>query len=335
MNVQTKQDLGWDDPRAVPDIEPDLVARWQEATVQIRTVAAVEGWSKTEVSRRADIPLGTFSAWYDGTYKGRYDTQTQRIENFLASRGAALAITRGLPTAPGFLQTRVARELFTAFTYAQMLPTVAVVTIASGLGKSMAAGIFAATRPHVVHVTLSPSSTAAHTLKAEIAQEMGIECRDSSKIKRVITEALKRNGHHSLLIVDEAQNLSEDSINELRHFRDMASCGLVLLGNDEGRTPYATRDPRHASPQVTRRVGHRLNVLKPYGEDIDLVVSAWGIADPAANEIARKIAAMPGAFGTLSETILTAGMIAAGHDRDITAADLRSAWENRGAGGLK
>lgn len=333
MNMQV---TGWDAPRAAPENVDDAVKqRWIEATSTLRLVAETEGWSKSEAARRADIPLGTLSAWYDGTYKGRFDTTTGRIENFLSSRDAAVELTRGLPMAPGFLQTRIARELFTAFTYAQMVPTMAVVTIASGLGKSMAASTFAATRPHVVHVTLSPSSSNPHTMKQEIAQEMGIDCKDGAKIKRVITEALKRVGHHALLIVDEAQNLSEDSINELRHFRDMAQCGLVLLGNDEGRTPYATRDPRHSSPQVARRVGHRLNVLRPYKEDIDLVVAAWKLTDPAANELAKKIAGMPGAFGTLSETVLTAGMIAAGHDRDITAADLRAAWENRGAGGLK
>lgn len=333
MNMQV---TGWDAPRAIPEnVDVAVKQRWIEATSALRQVAEAEGWSKSEAARRADIPLGTLSAWYDGTYKGRFDTTTARIENFLSSRAAAVELTRGLPMAPGFLQTRIARELFTAFTYAQMVPTMAVVTIASGLGKSMAASTFAATRPHVVHVTLSPSSASPHTMKQEIAQEMGIECRDGAKIKRVITEALKRVGHHALLIVDEAQNLSEDSINELRHFRDVAQCGLVLLGNDEGKTPYAARDPRHASPQVARRVGHRLNVLRPYKEDIDLVVAAWGLADPTAIELARKIAGMPGAFGTLSETVLTAGMIAAGHDRDITAADLRAAWENRGAGGLK
>lgn len=334
MNMQVTQ--GWEAPRSKPEIDDDaLKARWTAATTGLQSVADVEGWSKSEASRRADIPLGTLSAWYDGTYKGRYDTTTARIENFLSTRNAALEMTRGLPVKPGFLQTRVGRELFTAFTYAQMIPTVAVVTIVSGLGKSMAASTFAATRPHVVHVTLSPSSSSPHTMKQEIAQEMGIDCKDGAKIKRVITDALTRVGHHALLIVDEAQNLCEDSINELRHFRDMARCGLVLLGNDEGKTPYAARDPRHASPQVARRVGHRLNVLKPYKEDIDLVVAAWGLADPAAIELAKKVAAMPGAFGALEETVLTAGMIAAGHDRDITAADLRAAWENRGAGGLK
>ena len=42
-----------------------------------------------------------------------------------------------------------------------------------------------------------------------------------------------------------------------------------------------------------------------------------------------------GGFGTLSETIMVAGIIAAGNDREITAADLRAAWANRGAGVLK
>ncbi len=337
MNMQAKQEAaGWELPRSQPQIEdPDVLGRWTIATDEIRRIAAENGWSKSEVARRADVAVGTFSSWYDGTYKGRFDTTTSRVENFIGQLQDAASVGRGMPVAPGFLQTRVARELHTAFTYAQMIPTMAVITCASGLGKSMAASEFRRARPHVVHVTLSPSSSAPHTLKQEIAQEMGIDCKDGAKIKRVITDALRRDGYHSLLIVDEAQNLGEDAINELRHFRDMAKCGLVLLGNEEGKTPYATRDPRHASPQVARRVGHRLSVMRPYPEDIEMVVGAWGLSDPDARALAARIATMPGAFGALAETILTAGMIAAGHDRTVTAADLRAAWENRGAGTLK
>ena len=75
--------------------------------------------------------------------------------------------------------------------------------------------------------------------------------------------------------------------------------------------------------------------MKPYPEDIEQFVDAWQLSDPEVRELAAKIAGMPGAFGTLSETILAAGMIAAGHDRAITTADLRAAWENRGAGVIK
>lgn len=337
MNVQAKTEpAGWELPRSQPQVDDaDILGRWATATDEVRRIAAESGWSKSEVARRADVAVGTFSSWYDGTYKGRYDTTTQRIENFIGQLRDAAAVSMQMPQAPGFLQTRVARELTTAMTYAQMLPTIAVITCASGLGKSMAARAYRNSRPHVTHVTLSPSSASPHVLKQEIAQELGIDCKDGGKLKRVITDALRRDGYHALLIIDEAQNLTEDGINELRHFRDNASCGLVLLGNEEGRTPYATRDPRHASAQVARRVGHRLSIMKPYPDDVTQFVDAWQLADPEVRELAAKIARMPGAFGTLSETILTAGMIAAGHDRPITTADLRAAWENRGAGVLK
>ena len=337
MNVQAKNEpaAGWALPRNTPQTDAAILGRWSMATYEIRKIAADNGWSKSEVARRADVAVGTFSSWYDGTYKGRYDTTTQRIENFISQLQDAAAVSMQMPTTPGFLQTRVARELMTAMTYAQMLPTIAVVTCASGLGKSMAARAYRNSRPHVTHVTLSPSSASPHVLKQEIAQELGIECRDGNKIKRVITDALRRDGYHALLIIDEAQNLTEAGINELRHFRDNAQCGLVLLGNEEGRTPYAARDPRHASAQVARRVGHRLSIMKPYAEDVDQFVDAWALSDPEVRALAVKIAGMPGAFGTLSETILTAGMIAAGHDRPITIADLRAAWENRGAGVIK
>ena len=339
MNIQAKQEpaaAGWELPRNQPQyLDNDILGRWSMATDEVRRIAAENGWSKSEVARRADIAVGTFSSWYDGTYKGRFDTTTQRIENFIDQLRDAAAVGMQMPLAPGFMQLRVARELATAMTYAQMLPTIAVVTCASGLGKSMAATAYRNSRPHVTHVTLSPSSASPHVLKQEIAQALGIDCRDGGKLKGVITEALRRDGYHALLIIDEAQNLTEEGINELRHFRDQALCGLVLLGNEEGRTPYAARDPRHASAQVARRVGHRLSIMKPYPEDIEQFVDAWQLSDPEVRELAAKIAGMPGAFGTLSETILAAGMIAAGHDRAITTADLRAAWENRGAGVIK
>lgn len=335
MNVQVKQQGHWAEPKSKPNVDTELLQRWEAATQKLRDVAASEGWSKSEAARRADMPLPTLSSWYDGSYAGRYDNTTQRVENFLSAREAAIETTRGLPVAPDYMQTRISRELITAFTYAQMVPTMAVITLASGLGKTMTASHYAATRPHVVHVELSPSSASPHTMKHEIADALGIECRDGNKLKGVIANALRRDGHHALLIVDEAQNLSEPSINELRYFRDVAKCGLVLLGNEEGRTPYATRDPRHASAQVSRRIGHRLSVMKPYEDDIALYVDAWGLQDPDAVALAQQVARMPGAYGALSETVLVAGMIAAGHDREITAADIRAAWANRGAGGLK
>ena len=339
MNAQTKpeagQTNGWADPKQKPNIDNDeLMARWTSATQRVSHYAAENGWTKSEVSRRAAIAIGTLSGWYDGTYNGRYDTTTQRVENFLASYLEATEAASALPDEPGFVQTRVARELFETFTYAQALPTVAIATLVSGLGKTSAAEAFRATRPHVFLVTLSPSSRSVHTLKSEIGEQLGIDTRNSGTLKGAIVEALKRDGFSALLIIDEAQNLGEDSINELRHFRDLAKCGLVLLGNDESTTPYATRDVKHASPQVTRRIGYRVNVMKPYAEDIETFLDAWQLTDKDVRAIGTAIAKRPGALGALTETIKAASMIARGMHRGLTADDLRAAYQRRGGGAV-
>jgi DNA transposition AAA+ family ATPase len=339
MNAQTKpeavQASGWAMPKQTPKIEDaDLMTRWQSATQRVSHYAAENGWTKSEVARRADIAIGTFSGWYDGTYNGRYDTTTQRVENFLASYLEATEAASALPVEPGFVQTRVARELFETFTYAQALPTMAIATLVAGLGKTSAAEAFKATRPHVFHVTLSPSSRSVHTLKSEIGEQLGIDTRNSGTLKGAIVEALKRDGFSALLIVDEAQYLGEDSINELRHFRDMAKCGLVLLGNDETTTPYATRDVKHASPQVTRRIGYRVNVMKPYAEDIETFLDAWQLTDKDVRAVGTAIATRPGALGALAETIKAASMIARGMGRGLTADDLRAAYQRRGGGAV-
>ncbi|PIE13799.1 MAG: hypothetical protein CSA70_03530 [Rhodobacterales bacterium] len=338
MNAQTKQDTGsvkaWAHPKQSPqNLSPEVLKRWETATSKIAQLAGKNGWNKSEVARRADMAIGTFSGWYDGTYTGRYDTTTQKIENYIDLLVDAAETMAALPTDPGFLQTRMARELFEGFTYAQALPTISVITIASGLGKTCAAKAFACSRPHVFHVELSPASRRPHNLKVEIGDTLGISTRNSSTLKASIVEALKRDGFSALLIVDEAQNLGEDGINELRHFRDVAGCGLVLLGNNETTTPYASRDVRHSSPQVTRRIGHRLTVMNPYAEDIESVLDAWKITEPEARNVAEAIAKRPGAIGALVETIKAASLIARGMGTGLGAEHIKAAYQRRGGGG--
>lgn len=338
MNAHVKQDTSstgaWATPKQSPETggNTELLKRWRAATEKVAIFAAQNGWNKSEVARRADIAVGTFSGWYDGTYKGRYDTTTTKIENFLTSTQAAADAAMALPVEPAFIQSRCARELFETFTYAQMMPTIAIATLVSGLGKTRAAEAYRSTRPHVFIVTLSPSSRSPHVMKQEIGEALGLDTRNGVTLKASIKNALKRDGFSALMIMDEAQNLSEDSINELRYFRDEAKCGLVLLGNDEATTPYASRDIKHASGQVVSRVGYRMNVMRPYPEDVQAFLDAWQLDDPKVREMARKVTLKPGGFRTLSETLKLAAMIARGAGRALTPEDIKAAYERRGGG---
>ena len=334
MNAQTKTEIGgWPEPKKTPQIDDtDLMDRWKSATQRVSHYAAENGWTKSEVARRADIAIGTFSGWYDGTYNGRYDTTTLRVENFLTSYAEASKAASSLPADPGFVQTSVARRLFETFAYAQALSTMSIVTIVSGLGKTMAARAFTRSRPHVIHVTLSPSSRTPNTMMVAIGRQLGIKTSNAVDLEGLITKALSRDGFSALLIVDEAQNLNEACINQLRTFGDLADCGIVLLGNDETTTPYASRDQRHASPQVISRVGDRLSIMRSDRDDVGLILDAWDIHEKDIREVAISIASRPGAYRALTQTLKAACMIARGMDRGLMAEDLRAAYQRRGGG---
>ncbi|MGR3484036.1 MAG: AAA family ATPase [Paracoccaceae bacterium] len=325
----------WPAPKAEPSGLDDAgFNAWKEATDRTAELAQKNGWTKAEFSRRAEMPQGTFSGWYDGTYAGRFDTTTAKVVRFLDAAEDAAAVTAAIPQDPGFVATETARKLMDGFRYAQHLATMSVCTIGSGMGKSTTARHYAAITPHVTVVTLSPSSRRPHILKTEIAAELGVDTKDSSSLKAAIVRSLRKAQAPTLLIADEAQNLDEDCINELRHFVDVGGCGLVLLGNDEVTTPYATRDAKNNSPQIARRVGHRLNILKPSAGDIEAFLDAWSIDDDALRKVAVAIANRPGALGALAETIRAAGMIAQGLGSPITAEVLRAAYERRGGGAV-
>jgi len=144
---------------------------------------------------RANLPEGVSTS--SGTFlehtspltelpRGSNDTTTQRVENFLTSFQEASEAASALPVEPGFVPTRVARELFETFTYAQALPTMAVVTIVAGLGKTSAAEAFKSTRPHVFHVTLSPSTRTPNTVMVSIAKQLGIKTANSVELEMQI-----------------------------------------------------------------------------------------------------------------------------------------------------
>lgn len=335
--AQDKLETAWDLPRNTPDIgDPDLMIRWENATRAVRDLAHENQWSKSEVGRQADVATGTFSQWYDGKYKGRYDNVTEKLENFLSSQKKSQSATSIIPQVPDYIEMPTAQNLQTAFMFAQAMPTIAIATVASGMGKTFAAREYKRKNPHVTHVELSPdAATTIHKMMLKIADVMSLQISNPIAVEAAIMQALQKSGRNALLIIDEAQNLTDAHINQLRHFRDIAECGIVLLGNDETTTPYAgTKMVAGASPQIFRRIGHRFTRLKPTSADIDLYVKAWGIEDEGARNLAAKIANKHGTLGTLKETIFAAAMIANGHGRAITGEDLKAAWSNRGAGGL-
>lgn len=319
----------WPPQRAEPDgLSPEELDRWRTATSRVRGVAEARGWSQSEVARRAGIPSGTFSGVYHGSYRGRIPAQVDLLIRFADSLDESTEAARGSVAAPGYVETRTSAELWSTLVYAQTLGEMAVVTLGAGMGKTMTAEEYARRRPHAHIVTMRPTTKNVSNMLQEIGRVLGVPGLHRRDLDTAIAAQVRRNGRDPLLIIDEAQHLQDEAVNQLRYFLDVSKCGIVLLGNEELYGRFGGTSPKAAYAQLHRRVGKRLKRMRPLAADIEVIIAAWGVAEAEAVGLLRAIGNKPGALSQISKTMMLASLICEG--QPVTAAHIRRAWENRG-----
>ncbi|WP_306050148.1 AAA family ATPase [Oceaniradius stylonematis] len=342
MNIHhgTSQDHQWQLPEtSVPFKDgPGRTAKdfetWVKLVTRIYEIAVLNGWSKTKTAEQIGMPTSTFSGWYQGTYQGRFDRHNEAVGKYVALYDR---IDEGpsVPQSPDFLQTHAARVITDTLFAAQIMPALVMVTGAAGIGKTASAEHFAASRPHTHLATISPHTRTVHAMLTEIAFAVGVRSHNPTRLVRSIGERLERKGAGTLLIVDEAQNLVDDAINQLRHFVDQYRCGVAVLGNTETYSRFSTSVMDGSKyGQLRRRIFKRVKIDRPRKDDLLAFIKAWGVTDQEQITFLTGVGMKPGALGQIDMTIKVAMINAAGDRKALTLDHLKWAWENRDVEGL-
>ena len=304
---------------------------WRELRRKVAHAATVNEWTKAEVARKIDMPAGTFGNWFAGTYNGNWSNQNGTVERWLIALEEAAAIRSVAPKQPGFVRTKSADKFLTAMSVAQSLGKFTMISSAPGTGKTMAAHYYASTAPLVTLATMCPMTRTTFAMLKEIGRAVGLQGGDASNLVPAISDRLWRTGSGALLVIDEAQHLSDDAINQVRHFSDGARAGVVLMGNEETYGRFSNvwmKTDRYG--QLASRVFQRINIARSFREDIAAIIEAWGITEPNQVEFLTGIGAKSGGLRHIGETITLAMMRSGGGDqRDLTLTALRKAWTSR------
>lgn len=302
----------------------DLVAR-------VTREAEKHGWTRAEIARRSGVSSGTFYDWMEGKYKGRVDNVNARIAQWLDQIEEVEKLAASVPQTPGFIDLGFSRSVIATLSVAQIMPALVMITAAAGCGKTTAARHYAESRANVHLVTMDPQCRGSHNMLARIADKLAAPANNSRTIVRAIGERIRRQGSGTLLIIDEAQTLSDDAIDQLRHFVDEYQAGVALMGNNETYKRFAGWDNTGKYGQLRRRVFKRIQRDRPASDDIAAYLDAWAITDPHQREFLTGVGMKPGALGQIEMTIKLARMTAEGAGRGgtITLSDLRAAWANR------
>ena len=145
-----------------------------------------------------------------------------------------------------------------------------------------------------VAVILNPQLSALEFL-ASICEELGVEGQDEPYSSKALIDALNRHllaahaaGRRTILVVDEAQNLARDVLEQVRLLTNLETSKqkllqIILIGQPELRELLARNDLRQLAQRITGRyhleplsrdetaryIEHRLKVAGALGEVFD------------------------------------------------------------------
>lgn len=285
-----------------------------------------EGGTVRDYATESGISYSTLHAWLGGKYAGDNSRVAEQVVVWLESRDTKKRASMIVPRDPGFIQTPTAEALTTAMMYAQVMPEIAVIAGGAGIGKTTAARQFQAKNPNVWMTTIEPCSKSTYPMLSAIADEMNLTEKVQTKLSRAIGDKIRNTG--GLIIIDEAQHLDTMAVDQLRVLHDKYQIGIVLMGNELVYSKLEGEGRKAGFAQLFSRIGHRVTQTRSRGQDICMLLAAWGVTEKAELQFLKAIGKKPGALRVLGKVLKLATMLATGSGEDRSIDHIKAAWSN-------
>lgn len=290
---------------------------------QVRREMEEYGLSQSQASKESGIEASGSSKlnqWLQGKYSGDNDKIEIQLQRWLAERTEARDARGEIPQAPGWVRTSTAEKIFETLQYAKNAGICVCVHGGAGVGKTCTSEAFKGQYPNVWVVTATPSAQTWPSFLRRIANAVSVRAQ-SQRTADLEDEVLQRiKGTQGLLIIDEAQLLSNDSLWGIKNLFDMARIGVAYVGSEQLYSNLSGRREEVNAP-IFRRISKKQALKHPTKDDVEALLLAWGMKTDAPNyktglDYCLKIATKPGALGMLTETLrmasLTGGVAGSG-----------------------
>jgi DNA transposition AAA+ family ATPase len=240
--------------------------------------------TEAAIAREADVSPSTLNAYLKGTYAGQNDPVAAALHRWLEARRVQAEMRMRLPVHPDFQPLATSSAILNRLHYARAMKRMVVVAGVPGVSKTATARQYCQDNPRAYMATMDPACRGVPTMLLEILDAIGVaDARGTpqqlaKKVVQKLTEA------PSLLILDEAQHLSEQAIEQLRAINDRtrqmgAGAGIVLMGNELAYTKIGPTGSKAVFAQVSSRIAQRRYFEAPLAEDVAVMARAWADAN--------------------------------------------------------
>jgi DNA transposition AAA+ family ATPase len=266
--------------------------------------------SRAWLSKKASIPGGTLSQILSGKYVSSPTRQLIQLESVLAVETERLR-----DGSPGYVKGSVHKLMDVVFNRTRQHQNFGVVTGYVGVGKTRFCKEYRATHPMTLLVEVSPNMTPG-VLLTELLEMLDVAVpRGLDNKFREVVRCL--GGTNYLVIADEAERMSSNSMDYLRRIRDIAQVGVVLVGTEKLTTLIK---PQHGQfDQVRSRVGMWPRTVERVTRDDadDMARAALSLATDNALDVPDDVLDALWAYCDGSARVLTENLIPAIKDYGI------------------
>lgn len=288
---------------------------------------AETGSSWGQLARRLGLKMGTLSQFGSANgYGGKEQPLAEAVFRFRQTLTAQAALKVEAPELPGFYETETSSKIVNLLHWGQRGRLV-VAAMGPGTGKTITAEHFKACNANVFLATISPSCAGVFNMQHRVLKALGdLDAVGSTQALSHRVELKVRNLVNPLLILDEAQHLTERAIEEIRSWHDNTGLGIALLGNESVLHRLEGGSRSIGMAQIFSRISLKLVRSYPLRTDIEAMLDAWGITDPDIEALIHKIGKLPGGMRGATFTLELAKMIARSEHGEITVGHVHDAW---------
>lgn len=278
--------------------------------------------TQAAIHKESGLSRTTLSQFLNDKYPGDVATVAETLSSWLALRQQS----RTVVTLPTFVETTTVKQIWSTLQYAQIAASIAIIYGNPGVSKTQALREYQRRNNNVWLVTISPSRASVMECLYEIALELGVPNppRRQGPLSRLIAKKLEQT--QGLLLIDEADQLSHEALEELRAIQERAEIGFALIGNHQVYSNLTGGKRNLDFARLFSRVGKKLVINKVKKSDVAEVARAWELTGNAERALMDQIAAKPGGLRTLFQTLKLAAMVARGKKQAITAGHIKMAF---------
>jgi hypothetical protein len=271
-----------------------------------------------------DVADSTLSGFAGGKYAGDNQLVAWKVNRYFLAEEMRREEALLAPVVPDFCMTRTARTIMGQLRWAHGGEMAAIVGN-PGMSKTSTFEEYCRVTPNAFIATMNPTTRAVQPMLQEILRAAGGlgKAAVAHTLFAILCERLK--GARALIIVDEAQHLTDVALDQLRAIHDRLKCGIVLAGNATVLTRVQGGARQADFAQLSSRVSWSQSYLKPYAEDVGVLLDAWGVTNDREREFLGKVAEQPGALRLMTQVLKLATLAARADDDDRTLSHLRAA----------